>query len=120
MRQGRLIPYQAVAEFAKVIGQQPNLIGYYTGWGEPFQGSFAETVHGHDAATILQMDPTYASISLIVAGSHDSYLRSFADSVRDFGQPIAIGFGHEMNANWYSWGYGHEPPQLSWQPCDTS
>jgi Glycosyl hydrolase family 26 len=101
--------YQWVAEFAKVIGQQPNLIGYYSGWQEPFQGSFAETVHGHGAATILQMDPTYASISLIVAGGYDSYLRSFADSVRDFGQPVVIGFGHEMNANWYSWGYGHVP-----------
>jgi glycosyl hydrolase family 26 len=93
-----------------VVGQQPNLIGYYSGWEEPFQGSFAETVHGHGAATILQMDPTYASISLIVAGGYDSYLRSFADSVRDFGQPVVIGFGHEMNANWYSWGYGHVPP----------
>ena len=101
--------YKPVAEFAKVVGQQPNLVGYYSGWGEPFQGSFAETVHGHGAATILQMDPTYASISLIVAGGYDSYLRSFADSVRDFGQPVVIGFGHEMNANWYSWGYGHVP-----------
>ena len=44
-------------------------------------------------------------------GDYDNYLRSFADSVRDFGQPVVIGFGHEMNANWYSWGYGHVPPR---------
>jgi beta-mannanase len=55
------------------------------------------------------MDPTYAHVSAIAAGSDDSYLRSFADSVRDFGRPVVIGFGHEMNAAWYSWGYGHVP-----------
>ena len=29
---------------------------------------------------------------------------------RSFGQPVVIGFGHEMNAYWYSWGYGRVPP----------
>ena len=30
----------------------------------------------------------------------------YADSVMKFGHPIIIGFGHEMNGNWYSWGRG--------------
>ena len=47
---------------------------------------------------------------MIAAGGYDSYLRSFANSVRDFGHPVVIGFGHEMNAPWYSWGYGSVPP----------
>jgi mannan endo-1,4-beta-mannosidase len=101
--------YQPVAEFTRVIGRQPNLVGYYGGWGEPFRASFAETVRGHGAATLLQWDPTLASVSLIAAGGYDGYLRSFADSVRAFGGPVVIGFGHEMNAYWYSWGYGHLP-----------
>jgi mannan endo-1,4-beta-mannosidase len=101
--------YQPVAEFTRVIGRQPNLVGYYCGWREPFQASFAETVRGHGAATLLQWDPTLASVSLIAAGGYDGYLRSFADSVRAFGGPVVIGFGHEMNAYWYSWGYGHLP-----------
>ena len=102
--------YQPVADFTQAVGKQPNLVGYYSGWGEPFQTSFAVTVHGHGAATILQWDPTYASVPRIAAGGYDGYLRSFADSVRDFGQPVVIGFGHEMNAPWYSWGYGNLPP----------
>ena len=104
--------YQPDAEFAKAAGRQPNLIGYYSGWEEVFKTSFAETVRGHGAVTILQMDPTDASIQAIAAGDDDGYLRSFADSVRDFGQPVVIGFGHEMNATWYSWGYGHVPPRV--------
>jgi mannan endo-1,4-beta-mannosidase len=101
--------YQPVADFAKASGRHPNLVGYYSGWRVPFARSFAETVHRHGAVTILQMDPTYASISAIAAGEYDHYLRMFADSVRDFGHPVVIGFGHEMNADWYSWGYKHVP-----------
>ena len=101
--------YQRVSQFAEVAGRRPNLVGYYSGWGEPFKRAFAETVRRHGAVTILQMDPTYASVPAIAAGSYDRYLRSFADSVRSFGHPVVIGFGHEMNADWYPWGYGHVP-----------
>jgi mannan endo-1,4-beta-mannosidase len=101
--------YQPVTEFARASGRHPNLVGYYSGWGVPFARSFAETVHRGGAVTILQMDPTYASISAIAGGGYDRYLRAFADSVRDFGHPVVIGFGHEMNADWYSWGYKHVP-----------
>ncbi len=97
--------YQPVAEFARVAGKQPNLVGYYSGWREPFMTSFARTVHAHRAVTVVQLDPTGISIPDIAAGDYDSYLRSYADSVRRFGQPVVIGFGHEMNAPWYSWGY---------------
>jgi hypothetical protein len=98
--------YQRVADFTRAVGRQPNLVGYYSGWGEPFQTSFAETVLTHGATTILQWDPTSVPVSMIAAGGYDRYLRSFAVSVRDFGHPLIVGFGHEMNANWYSWGYG--------------
>jgi mannan endo-1,4-beta-mannosidase len=104
--------YQPVADFNKAVGRQPNLVGYYSGWGEPFQTSFAETVSQHGAVTILQWDPSLVSISVIATGGYDRYLRSFADSVRKFGHPVVIGFGHEMNAPWYSWGYGHVPASM--------
>lgn len=102
--------YQPIADFTKVAGAQPNLVGYYSGWREPFKISFAEIAHSHGATTIVQWDPTLIPVQKIAAGSYDSYLRSFADSVRKFGRPVVIGFGHEMNAYWYSWGYGHLPP----------
>jgi hypothetical protein len=57
----------------------------------------------------VQIDPTLARFSAIPSGAYDSYLRSYADSVRDYGHAVVIGFGHEMNAPWYSWGYGTVP-----------
>ena len=104
--------YQPVADFAKAAGRQPNLVGYFSGWAEPFATAFAQRSRSHGAATIVQIDPTDADIAAIAAGAYDKdYLRPFADSVRNFGHPVVIGFGHEMNAPWYPWGYGHVPPR---------
>ena len=61
-----------------MAGRQPNLVGYYSGWREPFQTSFANTVRSHGAVTILQWDPTLASVQKVADGGYDSYLRSFA------------------------------------------
>ena len=108
---GPPLNYQPVSVFTKAVGRQPNLVGYYSGWKEHFQVPFAQTVSGHGAATIVQWDPTNASMTKIADGGDDTSLRSFADSVRQFGKPVVIGFGHEMNATWYSWGYRHVPPR---------
>ena len=84
---GALRSYQPIADFMTTTGQQPNLAGYYSGWGEPFEISFAETASRHSAVTIVQWDPTLASVSKIAAGGYDSYLRSFADKVRELPPP---------------------------------
>jgi mannan endo-1,4-beta-mannosidase len=101
--------YRQVTDFGRVTGRHPNLVGYYGGWGEPFATSFAGTVRRDGGVPLVQIDPTDASIPAIATGSYDGYLRSFATRVRAFGSPVVIGFGHEMNATWYSWGYRHVP-----------
>jgi mannan endo-1,4-beta-mannosidase len=103
--------YQPVTEFARAAGRPASLVGYFSGWAQPFAGSFARQVRAHAATPLIQIDPTFASVAGIAAGSYDPYLRSYAASVRGYGHPVVIGFGHEMNAPWYSWGYGHVPPR---------
>ena len=110
--------YGAIASFAQAVGRQPNLVGYYSGWAEPFDTSFAEMIRKHGVTTFVQIDPTDASVAAITAGTYDDYLRSYADSVRDFGHPVVIGFGHEMNATWSTWGYRRVPASTfvaAWQ-----
>ena len=102
--------YDAVADFTNATGKQPNLVGYFSGWAEPFAASFADKLHSHGATPFVQIDPTLASVAGIAAGDYDPYLQSYADSVREFGHQVVIGFGHEMNAPLYSWGYGNLPP----------
>jgi mannan endo-1,4-beta-mannosidase len=102
--------YDPVTDFAATVGKAPNVVGYYSGWAEPFPAAFAQLVHAHRAIPYVQIDPTLASVSAIATGAYDIYLRAYADSVRDFGHAVVIGFGHEMNAPWYPWGFGHVPP----------
>jgi hypothetical protein len=104
--------YQPVADFAQAAGKPPNLVGYYSGWAEPFHASFAEQAHAHGAVPYVQIDPTQASVPAIPRGIYDVYLRTYADSVRDYGGAVVIGFGHEMNTSRYSWGYGHVRPRV--------
>lgn len=97
--------YQPVEAFAAAAGKEPNLIGYYSGWAESFDTSFAKMVYRHGLIPFVQIDPSFASVAAIAAGDYDGYLRLYADTVRDFGHQVVIGFGHEMNGTWYSWGY---------------
>ena len=107
-----------VGGFAHTVSRQPNLVGYFSGWAQPFASGFAEKLRAHGIIPFVQIDPTYASVPAIAAGEYDDYLRSYALSVRNFGHAVVIGFGHEMNAPWYSWGYGHVRPAVfvaAWQ-----
>jgi hypothetical protein len=110
--QGTPPSYQPITAFADAIGQEPNLIAWFSGWAQQFPSSFAAKVHAHNEIPFVQIDPTYASVSGIAAGDYDRYLRSYADAVRNYRHAVVIGFGHEMNAPWYSWGYGSVSPRV--------
>ena len=104
--------YSGVDQFAQAVDRKPNLVSYYSGWGEKFQRKFAETAASHGAMVIVQIDPSNIALSNIAAGMYDTYLTSFADSVAAFRHEVVISFGHEMNGFWYSWGYHHTPPSV--------
>ena len=61
--------YQPVTEFAQSAGKPPNLVGYYSGWAEPFQRSFAEQAHAHGAVPYVQIDPPRRRCQRSPAGS---------------------------------------------------
>ena len=99
--------YRRVTEFGRAAGRAPDLVGYFSGWSQPFATAFARRVRARGATPLVQIDPAQASVAGIADGVYDVYLRAFATSVREFGGPVVIGFGHEMNASWYPWGYRH-------------
>jgi hypothetical protein len=99
--------YQPIAAFTTAVGRRPNLAEYFTGLAAPFKSGFVGLLHSHGVTPLIQIDPTDANVSAIASGAYDVYLRSYADEVADYGHAVVIGFGHEMNAPWYSWGYGN-------------
>lgn len=102
--------YAGVTTFTTTTGVKPNLVTYYSGWLEPFNAQFAKTAASHGAVPLVQIDPTNVSLAAIAAGRYDSYLTTYAEDVKAHRRPVILGFGHEMNGTWYSWGYRHTSP----------
>jgi Glycosyl hydrolase family 26 len=98
--------YAKVAAFTNATGIRPRLVSYYSGWLEPFSTAFATTVATHGAVPLVQIDPTDVNLAAIASGQYDSYLTAYAKAVRAYEHPVILSFGHEMNAYWYSWGFG--------------
>ena len=104
--------YGGVTAFTTVTGVKPEVVLYYSGWLEPFRASFATTAAENDAVPLVQMDPTGISLAAIVSGQYDRYLSAYAEAVRAYRHPVILGFGHEMNGGWYSWGNHHTSPAV--------
>jgi mannan endo-1,4-beta-mannosidase len=107
--------YAGVDQFAQEIGTEPDLVSYYSDWLEPFQAGFVTSAARHGALTVVQIDPktqagANVQLTSIASGQYDSYLRSYAAAVETFGGKVVLSFGHEMNGNWYQWGYQHASP----------
>jgi mannan endo-1,4-beta-mannosidase len=110
-RKGVPHTYARVSQLTASTGVRPNVVMYYSGWLEPFQTKFALTANGHGAVPMVQIEPknkqSIIKLSAITSGTYDTYLREFASDVRVYGHAVIIGFGHEMNGYWYSWGTRH-------------
>jgi Glycosyl hydrolase family 26 len=102
--------YAGVDKFAQAIGGQPNIVLYYNAWLKPFQADFAASAAKRGAVPLVQIDARHTSLANIASGRYDSYWRSYADQVKAFGARVVLSFDHEMNGDWYPWGYHHESP----------
>ncbi len=88
--------YAPMSSLASATGTRPDIALYYSGWGEPFQLTFAREAAQHGAVPLIQIEPTRVSLAAIADGRYFSYLTRFADAVaaygRKTGRGVIIGF----------------------------
>jgi mannan endo-1,4-beta-mannosidase len=107
---GETVSYGPVTRFADAVGREPDIVLYYSGWGEPFLTQFARTAYVHGAEPLVQIYPGHhLTLAQIARGRGDGYLRRYAAQVRSFGHPVILSFAPEPNGSWYSWGWTHTP-----------
>jgi mannan endo-1,4-beta-mannosidase len=104
--------YTGVTTFAKATGTKPDIVMYYSGWFVPFPVRFATTAAANGSVPLVQMDPDKINLQGIAAGRYDAYLSEYAEAVRSYKHPVILSFGHEMNGDWYSWGYRKTSPAV--------
>jgi Glycosyl hydrolase family 26 len=101
---------RTLPQFTKLTGVQPSIIEYYVDFHSSLDMVRAALIYRASALPVVQIDPYDTSLRAIAQGHYDAYLRAQAHAVARFHCPIAVSFGHEMNGNWYSWGFTHVSP----------
>jgi mannan endo-1,4-beta-mannosidase len=104
--------YAGLTDFNQATGAKADLAMYYSGWYVPFPAKFAQTAAANGVVPLVQMDPDTVSVASIARGGSDPYLSSFAEAVKAYHNPVILSFGHEMNGDWYPWGYRHTKPAV--------
>jgi mannan endo-1,4-beta-mannosidase len=104
------------------IGSRPNVVGYFSGWDEPFRAEAVTKAWTRDTMPMLTWEsrpigapnsqvnePDYTLPRILgdpangVPGAFDDYLHQYAKDIVATGLPLAIRFDHEMNGTWYPW-----------------
>jgi hypothetical protein len=57
----------------------------------------------YDYAAPELLDQPEFSLSTIIAGQHDEYIRQWATQAKAWGHPFFLRFDWEMNGNWFPW-----------------
>jgi mannan endo-1,4-beta-mannosidase len=114
--------YEPISSFTAATRVKPTVALYYSGWYEKFRSQFAVQANDNGAVPLIQIDPSGVNLAAIASGAFDMFLKTFATDVASYGartgQGVIIGFGHEMNGFWYSWGDRHTSPKVfvaAWQ-----
>jgi mannan endo-1,4-beta-mannosidase len=108
-------------------GKRPNLALYFQDWGSgAISGKANFSTTDAENACAAGMLPMYTweswdtsvtaagqgaaytqpafSMSKIIAGNYDAYIRATANRIASIGCPLALRFDQEANGNWYPWG----------------
>jgi mannan endo-1,4-beta-mannosidase len=120
MTNGGPYEFTQLDRFAQAVGYQPSVYEFAQGWAvNQFDSNAIDNVAEHGMlpliswepwdyrrqskiASLSGIQPAY-SLSRIINGDYDSYIRSWAEGVKTLPYTIAIRFAHEMNGNWYPW-----------------
>ncbi|WP_323961065.1 beta-mannanase [Arthrobacter sp. JZ12] len=102
-------------EVTAIAGEAPSIVLSYKDFNQAPPIWELDQVRARGAETLLTWEPwTWGggveqpaySLDRITAGDFDDYLRQWGYALRDWGHPVYLRFGHEMNGNWYPWAEG--------------
>lgn len=100
---------------ATKLATTPRTVGYFSGWDEPYRAAAVTRAWARNTLPIMTWEsrpiaaannvvnePDY-TLSKIIGGGFDDYLRAYARSIVATGLPLGIRLDHEMNGTWYPW-----------------
>lgn len=109
------VTLEKIEEFEKNVGKHQAIVASSSYWGEQsFPTENLNIIWRHGSWPLVfwspwdrpyqqDLGPDRFSLLEIINGKWDSYIDQWADSARDFGHPMIVVFGVEMNGSWFPW-----------------
>jgi hypothetical protein len=99
-------------KLAKATGKAPSTVGWFSSWDETYRADLVTKAWSRGALPVITWMPVQAgsgnsySLTSIINGDWDKYLRRYAGDVVRANLPVAIRLMHEMNTGGYPWASG--------------
>jgi beta-mannanase len=109
------VTLEKIEEFEQLVGKHQAIIASSSYWGEQsFPAANLRLIARHGSVPLVfwspwdrpykqGVGPDKYSLTSIAAGAHDAYIDRWAAAAREFGKPMIVSFGNEMNGSWFPW-----------------
>ena len=119
------VALETVENFEAMVGKHQAIIASSSYWGEQsFPAANLRMVWRHGSLPLVfwspwdrpyeqRKGPDRFSLRSILAGEWNRYIDDWADGARNFGHPMIVSLGDEMNGDWFPWSgvyYGGSKP----------
>jgi mannan endo-1,4-beta-mannosidase len=101
-----------ISSFRHAIGMKTNLAIRYFNWGAEPPATFVEQSAADGAESLLELEPRSISLSSIIAGHGDGYLKRVGRALASTHSQVMLSFAPEMDGRWYPWGFGHRSARV--------
>jgi len=110
------VTFEALTRFEQMTGKHLAVIALGNFWGDQgFPTKTLAIINGYGAVPLIFWSPwdkPYVenatvpdrfNLPNILAGKWDKYIDQWADAARNYGKPILVTWGLEMNGTWFPW-----------------
>ena len=99
-----------IKKFEGMVGKKPAMVMWYQDWAQNFPWEDAKNAIDYGATPHIVWEPWYWSdhsrvqLKDIIDGKWDTYIRTWAQEIKNFGHPVFLRVAHEFNIGGYPWG----------------
>lgn len=109
------VSLETIEDFEQMVGKHQALIASSSYWGEQsFPTANLNIIWRHgslplvfwspwDKPYVQNRGPDRFGLLEILNGKWDAYIDKWGDGAREFGHPMIVAFGVEMNGEWFPW-----------------
>jgi hypothetical protein len=109
------VTFEALTGFEQMTGKHLAVIAMGNFWGErAFPAKTVGIISGYGAIPLIfwspwdkpykeTVGPDRFNLPDILAGKWDQYIDQWADAARNYGKPLLVTWGLEMNGTWFPW-----------------